>query len=299
MNFFDVTIIGVGRLGGALALALSEKGYQICALVSRNKENAEKIAQLITPKPNVLSEKEFEKINSNIVFISTQDSEIINVANELKEKLEDLPFVFHTSGSRSSKILSGLNDEGFEVASFHPLVSFSDPIAGVKNFKDSYICIEGDSQAVSIARQMALDLGGKPFSITPENKLLYHASAVTACGHLVALLSVAVEMLTQCGLEMQQAKEILLPLVKSTINNLSNQTFGDALTGTFARGDVETLKAHLEILTKSVSQDVLDIYLLLGKKSLELAGQNGVEPTRLQVMNDLLEDTFKLKTSPT
>lgn len=293
MNFFDVTIIGVGRLGGALALALSEKGYQISGLVSRNKEKAEKIAQLINPKPKILSENEFEKITSNIIFISTQDTEILNVANELAEKLEDLPFVFHTSGSRSSKILSGLNDEGFEVASFHPLVSFSDPIAGVKNFNDSYICIEGDSQAVSIARQIAIDLGGKPFSIAPENKLLYHASAVTACGHLVSLLSVAVEMLAHCGLEKQKAKEILLPLVKSTINNLSEQTFGEALTGTFARGDAETLKAHLEILTRSVSQDVLEIYLLLGKQSLELARQNGVDTKRLQVMNDLLETARK------
>ncbi|NJM52235.1 MAG: DUF2520 domain-containing protein [Blastocatellia bacterium] len=263
MNIFDVTIIGVGRLGGALALALSEKGYRIRELVSRDREKAEEIAKLITPKPTILSDSELEKVSASVIFISTQDSEIQTVADELAEKLENLPFVFHTSGSRSSKILSRLSDEGFEVASFHPLVSFSDSINSVKNFKDAYICVEGDSEAVLIARQIVIDLGGNSFSIEPKYKTLYHASAVTACGHLVALLSVAIEMLSKCGLEQDQAKAILLPLIKSTINNLSTQTPAEALTGTFARADVGTLQEHLKTLRENVSDEMLDVYLCL------------------------------------
>lgn len=289
MNFFDVTIIGVGRLGGALALALSKNGYQVRELVSRNRAKAEKIADLISPKPTILGENELEKITSNLIFIATQDNEIKKVSEELAEKLENLPFVFHTSGSRSSKILSRLTDEGFEVASFHPLVSFSDSIGGTKNFKDAYICIEGDSEAVLIAQQIADDLGGNPFSIEPKYKALYHASAVTACGHLVALLSAAIEMLAKCGLEKQQAQEILLPLVKSTVTNLSTQTPAEALTGTFARGDVQTLQEHLKTLRENVSDEMLEIYLLLGIQSLELARQNGVSEDKIKVMKEIME----------
>ena len=294
MNIFDVTIIGVGRLGGALALALSKKGYQVRELVSRNRKKAEKIADLISPKPTILNENELEKITASIIFIVTQDSEIEKVSEELANKLEDLPLVFHTSGSRSSKILSRLSSEGFEVASFHPLVSFSDSISSVGNFNDAYICIEGDSQAVSIAQQIAADLGGNPFSIEPKYKTLYHASAVTACGHLVALLSAAIEMLSICGLEKVQAQKVLMPLVKSTINNLSTQTPAEALTGTFSRGDVETLQEHLKTLNENVSDELLEIYLLLGKKSLELANQNGVNKEIIGAMEEIMAENKKI-----
>lgn len=294
MNIFDVTIIGVGRLGGALALALSKKGYRIRELVSRNKEKAEKIANLITPKPTILGDNELEKVSAAVIFITTQDSEIQTVADELAEKLENLPFIFHTSGSRSSKILSRLSDEGFEVASFHPLVSFSDSINSVDNFKDAFVCVEGDSEAVLIAKQIVIDLGGNHFSIEPKFKTLYHASAVTACGHLVALLSDAIDMLSKCGVEKQQAQEILLPLVKSTINNLSTQTPAEALTGTFARGDVETLQEHLRTLRENVSDELLDVYLLLGSQSLELARQNGVSEDLIRTMKKLLSENERV-----
>jgi predicted short-subunit dehydrogenase-like oxidoreductase (DUF2520 family) len=294
MNFFDVTIIGVGKLGGALALALSEKGYRIRELVSRNREKAEKIAALINPKPIILREDELEKVTSDLIFIATQDSEIEKVSESLADKLENLPFVFHTSGSRSSKALSRLSDEFCEVASFHPLVSFSDSVGGAKNFQDAYICVEGDSEAVHIAQQIASDLGAEYFSIKPQFKTLYHASAVTACGHLTALISVAVEMLAKCGLEKGQAQEVLLPLIKSTVNNLSTQTPNEALTGTFARADVETLQAHLTTLQANVSGEMLDIYLSLGNQSLELARQNGVDETAISKMKELLAENERV-----
>lgn len=290
MSIFDVSIIGIGKLGGALALALSKKGYKIKELVSRNPQKAEKIADLINPRPKILSENELEKISSSLIFIATQDTEIQNVADELAIKLENLPLVFHTSGSRSSNILNRLSNEGFEVASFHPLVSFSDSINSVGNFKDAYVCIEGDSEAVEIAKQLVNDLGGNPFTVQPKFKTLYHASAVTACGHLVALLSTAIEMLSKCGLEADQAQKVLLPLVKSTINNLTYQTPAQALTGTFARADSETLKEHLKTLKQNISEELIDIYVLLGKKSLELARQNGINEESIQLMTQLLSE---------
>ncbi len=68
------SIIGIGRLGGALALALSEKGFEIENLFARKRETAGKIAEKTNSK--ILSDDEFEKIQSEIVLITTQDSEI-------------------------------------------------------------------------------------------------------------------------------------------------------------------------------------------------------------------------------
>ena len=113
---------------------------------------------------------------------------------------------------------------------------------------------------------------------------MYHASAVTACGHLTAVIDTAIEMLSKCGLNAAESKEILLPLIESTVENLKTQTTSEALTGTFSRVDSDTFERHFEILEKEVSGEALEIYLLLGERSLKLAERQGADEKRLENM---------------
>ncbi|HEV8159774.1 MAG TPA: NAD(P)-binding domain-containing protein, partial [Pyrinomonadaceae bacterium] len=121
-----ISIIGVGKLGGALAVALSMKGFEIENLLARNSENAKKIAELVESKPKIIFENEFAEISSGVILITTQDFEIENVAQKLKENLRHKPTVFHTSGSLSSDVLKNLKTIGCKVGSIHPLASISD-----------------------------------------------------------------------------------------------------------------------------------------------------------------------------
>lgn len=276
-----ISIIGVGRVGGALAIALSKKGYTVDNLFIRNDETARKIFEFIAPPPQILSSDSFANISSDIIFITTQDFEIENAARKLAETLTSKPFVFHTSGSLSSEILQSLKKIGCHVGSIHPLVSLSDAIIGAERLKGANFCIEGDSEAVKLAEQIVADLGGKSFSIETKFKTLYHASAVTACGHLVALIDVALEMMQKCGLGENESQELLLPLIKSTVENLEQQTTAEALTGTFARADVATFQKHLAALGENVSDEAREIYLQLGARSTHLAQRQGANAENL------------------
>jgi predicted short-subunit dehydrogenase-like oxidoreductase (DUF2520 family) len=271
-----ISIIGVGRMGGALALALARKGYSLENLIARRRETAQKVAELINPKPRILSAPESEFLaGSEVIFICTQDAEIEKAAESLAAAAAKLPentFIFHVSGSLSSAVLRVLRDAGFRVGSMHPLVSASDPLLGAESLSAGVcFCVEGEPEAVALAQKIVLDLEGKSFTVPSELKPLYHAAAVTAAGHLTALVSVAVEMLAACGLSNAEAQEILLPLVKSAVFNLETQTPAKALTGTFARADVETLRRHLEILPAQVAPELAAVYLQLGLRSLHLA----------------------------
>ena len=283
-----ISIIGAGRLGGALAVALSKKNYTIENLVSRNTDTAGKIAAFIKPKPNILAAEELSKITSELIFITTQDSEIGSVVELLKENLSHQPFVFHTSGALSSEILGELKVAGGRVGSIHPLISISESILGAAQLGDAYFCVEGGAEAVAVGREIVGKLGGKPFLIETKYKTLYHASAVTACGHLVALVDAAIEMLTKCGLNETEARKTLLPLIKSTVENLETQTTAESLTGTFARADVATFEKHLETLQKNVSAEILEIYLLLGARSVHLAEKQGADKANLAKISDKL-----------
>ena len=280
---FTVSIIGVGRVGGALALALPREQFSIEHLVRRSDSAAsDAVATRSIPLATTLDQ--LSEINSEIIFITTQDAEIADVAQQLKSKLSVRPFVFHTSGALSSSVLNELAAIGCKTGSIHPLVSISNANDGQERFKNSFFCIEGQREALEMSRTIVASLGGLSFSIDTQFKTLYHAAAVTACGHLVALFDAAVEMMTKCGLSEDEGKRILLPLVQSTVQNIGEQNTAAALTGTFARADVETFVEHLKVLNTTVSDEILEIYLLLGERSLELAAKSGVSRERVDAL---------------
>lgn len=279
----SVSIIGPGRVGGALALSLPGESFHVDSLVIRH-DVAPPWVSLLDSGTAVLNATDLGSIAADVIFITTQDPFIVDVARELASVINYSPLVYHTSGSYPSSILEPLAHKGCDIGSIHPLVSISKAEIGRERFKGAYFCVEGTQKAVETGREIVTSLGGSPFSIDTRFKTLYHAAAVTACGHLVALFESAIEMMTKCGITPADAKSILMPLVLSTVKNLSEQDSAAALTGTFARADIETFTRHLTSLNESVSEDLLEIYLLLGEKSLELAARQGVSHERIETM---------------
>lgn len=268
-----VSIVGAGRVGGALAISLPSEKYLVEGLYASGREPGD--------NSSVLTVNEVGEITSDIVFITTQDANIREASIAAGNKMKGSAAIFHTSGACDSSIFSELSENGHPAGSIHPLVSISRPEVGPERFRGAFFCVEGDDAAVRLGKQIVSDLGGRPFSIDTKFKTLYHAAAVTACGHLVALFDASVEMMTKVGLSAEQSKEILMPLVLSTVNNLNEQDTAAALTGTFARADIETFTRHLTSLNDNVSDELLEIYLLLGERSLELAARQGVNADRI------------------
>ncbi|HEY2847287.1 MAG TPA: Rossmann-like and DUF2520 domain-containing protein [Pyrinomonadaceae bacterium] len=280
----SVAIIGIGRVGGALALSLPPEKYRVTALVSREwTDEVMSLASRLHHARLLPPEEITTGLKTDIIFFTTQDTELRQAIDEYRGWIADVT-VFHTSGSISSSVLEPLREAGNRIGSLHPLVSISRAELGPRRFPGAYMCVEGDPEAIEVGRQIVKDLGGKPFCIATRFKTLYHAAAVTACGHLVALFDAAIEMMTECGLSREESTEILLPLVTSTVSNLGQQTTAEALTGTFARADSETFTRHLAALNEVGSDELLEIYLLLGERSLELAAKAGVNPERIERM---------------
>jgi predicted short-subunit dehydrogenase-like oxidoreductase (DUF2520 family) len=262
-----VSIIGTGRLGTALVVALAERGYSFQSLVARREQKARKTATLLDGKPQVLAAKHLLSLRPADVFLITvPDDQIAAVAVELSS-LKFQGTALHTSGALSAEVLEPLRKRGWHTGSIHPLVSVSDTDAALAG---AFWSVEGDAVALRTGKAIVRDLDGNSFSIRSEDKPLYHAAAVMVSGNVVALFDVALEMLMECGLDRKTARSILLPLIASTVRSLQAKDTAGALTGTFSRGDVETVKRHLAALKKSELRDALDLYRLLGQRSLKL-----------------------------
>lgn len=277
----SVSIVGSGRLGTALALALSAAGYSIDVMVARQRRHARNAARLVGSSTSALGVDELRLLPpSKVIFIATPDDKIGNVSEKLAGLTTDPVkgrFVLHTSGALSAEVLAPLAAVGFRVGSLHPLVSVSDPQSGAARLSGAFYCVEGDPSTIRTAHAIVRDLKGQSFAIPQESKALYHAAAVMASGHVVALFDIAVEMLMQCGLTRSKARRVLMPLLESTVNNLAITDPARAMTGTFARGDLATVLRHLQSLSKGGSTQALEAYRTLGAHALDLAQGNGAE----------------------
>jgi predicted short-subunit dehydrogenase-like oxidoreductase (DUF2520 family) len=268
-------IIGCGKVGLSLGKQLIKKGCRPAGVASKSLSTAKKAAGLL--KTNNFSIRPWEVIsNADVVFITTPDSVIERTCRQIvKNKgFHKGAVVLHCSGALSSEVLNSAQSSGVYVGSMHPLQSFASVEPGTNPFKDIIISIEGDREAVSVARQISLLMNATAVQIRTEAKVLYHASAVVASNYLVTLMDLAVSLLKTAGVADKQAQQMLMPLVDGTVANIKRVGVPAALTGPIERGDAVTIRRHVAAL-KEGAPDILALYQVLGGRTIEVAQKKG------------------------
>ena len=291
-------------MGTTIGRALYDLGYPIELAITKHGASARRAARLL--KTEVLTMSQLSRsestrerlLSSNFLLISTPDDALDVVVSQLAGLFKpsarpNRKVAVHTSGAISSDVLKPLRAAGFAVASLHPLVSIAGADSDQDVFKGAYFCIEGDREAVRAARTVVKQLGGLSFTIDANAKALYHAAAVMSSGHVTALFDLAVETLERCGLPRRRAREVLLPLLASTTANLESKDAARALTGPFARGDAKTTAKHIAALKSAGAKDSLAAYIVLGRRSLELARTLQKDPQIFDRMSRLLSRSRK------
>jgi len=282
-----VAVIGGGKLGTTLGHALSLKGYTIASISCRSLPSAEKSADIIgqgIPLINNIKAAE----SAEMVILSVPDEGIKEVSDELSSIDTNQKFIFHCSGILSSEILNPLKKSGALTASIHPIQSFPAKSRNPGAFKDIYFSMEGDKKAIQISKRIIKKLGGYSFLIEPKHKPVYHAACSVASNYLVVLLALAEELLKKGGINKEIRKEMLLPLVKGTLDNLAKNSIPKSLTGPVVRGDAVTLQSHLDHLQNN--PQVLRIYKELGQQALQLVRKEDRLPqNKIKEIKALLE----------
>ena len=272
-----VGFIGAGALGTTLALALSYAGWNVDAVASRSYASALSLARLIF---GCRAENEPQAIvdRCRIVFLTVPDDVISQVASSL-----DWPAdrgVVHCSGAGTTELLSPAATAGALAGSFHPLQTFTSfptdkdasvlPAVAQARLEGVTFAVEGSGWLREALDAMASDLGGRTIEVDPADRPLYHASAVMSCGAIVALLRSAVSLWQKMGVDEETAFRSIIPLARATLENAAALGPEAAVTGPVVRGDVATLRRHLEAL-ETHAPEFLSLYIALTKASIPLA----------------------------
>jgi predicted short-subunit dehydrogenase-like oxidoreductase (DUF2520 family) len=213
-----VRIIGPGRAGRSLHLALQRAGWSLQPLVGRGESVGGAAAAV------------------DLVVIATPDAAVVEVANAIEPV--DGVAVAHLSGSLGLGVLGAHRDR----AVVHPLVALPDPDRGAERLVGAwYGLAEGGHGA---GAEVVAALAGRSVTIAEDDWARYHAAAVIASNHLVALLGQVERVARSVGAPL----EAYLDLARGSLADVAEIGPAAALTGPVRRGDHATVARHLEVL---------------------------------------------------
>jgi len=240
-----ISIVGLGRLGKALALNLRRAGWKIdCLVVRPRKRLSGDVAQLAGQTNARVVGLGGESLPSGLVWITVPDDAIAGVAARLGESQEWRGrTVFHSSGALTSDALAALRAKGAKIASVHPGMTFVHKT--VPNLTGVPFGVEGDAGAVRLARKIVTSVGGHALTIGKENKVLYHAFDTFASPLLIALMAALEETGRAAGISKSQLRVMAGPLLRQTLSNYLEHGAAAAFSGPLIRGDVATIRGHL------------------------------------------------------
>jgi predicted short-subunit dehydrogenase-like oxidoreductase (DUF2520 family) len=239
-----VGVVGAGRLGTAIAAALRAAGLAVEGPARRGELPA----------------------GCGALLLCVPDAEIGAAAATVAGTA---PFVGHVSGATPLSELDPARAAGFGL---HPLQTFA-PAPATVDFAGASCAVAGTTAAaLEVARELALALGMKPFEIDEEGRAAYHAAASIASNFLLALEDSAERVAGGAGLEPEEARELLGPLVRRTVENWVALGPERALTGPVARGDERTVAAQRAAVA-GAAPELLPLFDALLERTRALAGR--------------------------
>ena len=281
-----IGFVGAGVVGGSLAVALWQQGYPVVAAASRTFASAQSLASRVAgcvPLASVQGAADA----SDVVFITTSDDAIEPVASGISWRPGQ--GVVHCSGAASLDVFHQAVRQGAVAGAFHPLQAISSVGNGVSSIPGTTFGIEGDGEMRAFLKDTALAIGGRPVFLNAEDKPLYHLSGVMMGGLLTTMAAVVAELWEVFGIERAEGLKALIPMMRQVSYNLESSGLPGAVAGPYARGDVGTVRKHLEAL-RSRAPHVLPLYRELALAGLPFAIEKGtLKPETAEEIQHLVE----------
>lgn len=266
-----IGFVGAGKVGFSLGKYLTENNVEVVGYYSRKYESACAAAEF-TKTEAFKTPKELVE-ECEMICLTVPDGLIVEIADEIinmciKEGIDIKDKIFcHMSGALSSEVFSGITANKISSYSIHPLLAVNDKLKSYKEFSKALFTIEGEEKNIEKVKSVFEKMGNKVITIQAKDKAGYHAAAVLGSNLMLGLFETVIEEMVNAGFERKMAEKVMVPFVCNNIEHLKENSMEDALTGPVVRGDVKTVKMHLNML----ENDNRKIYGLLSKKALNIA----------------------------
>jgi predicted short-subunit dehydrogenase-like oxidoreductase (DUF2520 family) len=268
-----VAVLGPGRLGTALASALPADRYTVAAVAGRGAASLEAFVDRV-PTAAVRSAVQAAR-GVDLVLVTVPDDTLVPLVREVARDDGVRPGSrwVHCAGGHGLEPLRPAALAGARVAACHPAQTFPDPDRGPEQLAGTAWAVTAAAADAAWASALVEELGGVPHAVGEHARALYHAALAVGSNGVVAVVSLARDLLLGAGIGDPEA--FLGPLVSASADG-AVAGGARALTGPVRRGDAGTVATHLEELDRSYPE-AAEAYRALARLALGYARRAGLE----------------------
>jgi len=258
----SIAVIGTGALGSALAEGAVSCGRNLIAICSPSGSTS------LADRLKVPAVTTSQAAQAQVVLLCVPDSVIAEVCDTLELHAGQL--VVHASGVLGLDVLQTASSAGAHTGSLHPMMVLTRSGRGRNALRGATATVDGDDTAQTWLQAFADDLGLRTLQIDAQHRALYHLSAALVGGLMTGLLAEAADLWTHLGYDAATGAAAMGPMVQEAGRNLAALGEGDIVMGPAARGDADTIAAHVNALNKT-SPQLLALYRELVRSCLRKA----------------------------
>jgi predicted short-subunit dehydrogenase-like oxidoreductase (DUF2520 family) len=262
--------IGAGRVGTGLATAFARAEWKVVAVASHSRAAARSLARRLRGA-RVCTPQEVAD-TADLVFLTVPDDAIAKVAAGLRWRKGTA--CVHCSGAAELDVLAKAVAEGAFAGGFHPLRMFGERGESVGALSACSIALAGPEALVRTLARLARSVGARPLRLPEGGRALYHAGANFSGAFVIALVEETVALWGKLGVSRIDALAALLPLLRGTLDNVEKLGPAGGLGSAVARGDIGTIRRHLDALARAAPES-LELYRMLSLRTVPVAIAKG------------------------
>lgn len=301
-----IGVVGAGRVGAPLASALRSAGHAVVGASGSSPETLERIESLLPAVP-VLDVPEVVR-RAELVLLTVPDDELPGVVGGLAATgaWQAGQLVVHTAGRFGWKVLEPARAAGAIPLAIHPAMTFTGTSLDVQRLVGAVFAVTAPTPVLPIGQALVVEVGGEPVVVAEESRGLYHAALAHGANHLVVLVAQAAQALAAAGVERpgRTLEHLLVAALDGALRAEQLDPPRDgvergpgaiaALTGPVVRGDVGTVREHLEVLGSldlASTADLATSYRVLARSAASRALAAGrIGPDAAAALLDALDN---------
>ncbi|MFC5187049.1 Rossmann-like and DUF2520 domain-containing protein [Actinomadura harenae] len=263
----SVGVVGAGRVGTALGVALGHAGHRVVAVSAVSAASRQRAEERL-PGAEVTDPRDVVAA-SELVLLTVPDDALRELAAGLAATGAPLEgrLVVHTSGRYGAAVLNPLTQAGALPLALHPVMTFTGRPDDVNRLTGISFGVTAPEPLRPVAEALVLEMGGEPAWIDEERRPLYHAALAGGANHLVTLVVEAMDLLRRAGVD--EPGRMLGPLLGAALDNGLRLGI-DGLSGPVARGDAGTVAEHVAELDR-ISPESRNAYVALARLTADRA----------------------------
>lgn len=267
-----VAVVGPGRVGTALATALTTAGHTVTAVAGRGQAALERFHAAVPGATTVAVPKVGE--HADLVLLTVGDDALDLVVRQVAGALEPAPDVcwVHTSGRVGTAVLRPLALTGGRVAACHPAQTFPSVAEGSVSLPGVAWAVTAGPRDRGWAHRLVSDVGGQPVDVAEDDRVRYHLALALASNAAGAVVALARDLLLSTAVT--EPERFLTGLARQSVTNAA-RSGAAAITGPARRGDAGTVAAHVDDLA-TVLPEALPVYRALTGLILSYARRAGL-----------------------